>query len=113
MKSLNNRKAEGRPLEQAIEMHQDCYYKRITRLKKRIGNLLEYEHPYFITLTLNETSTGLKMGTYKRKITQTFEHVQAIDFIYNIDYEKKTERLHFHAIVSFDNPFDYTQLYHI
>lgn len=113
MKTLNDRKKEGRALEQAIEMHQHCYYKRLVRLKKRIASLLEYKHPYFITLTLNETSTGLKMGTYKRKITQTFDDVQAIDFVYNIDYGKSTERLHFHAIVSFNNPLDYKQLYHI
>ena len=113
MKTLNDRKEEGRKLEDAIEMHQHCYYKRLVRLKKRIANLLEYKHPYFITFTLNERSLGRNLGTYKRKITSTLEHVEVIDFVYNIDYGKTNERLHFHAIASFNEPLDYTQLYQI
>ena len=66
-KTLEERYKENRDLEKSIFQTQRSYYKFVSRIKKRVEEMVEeQEYTYFITYTLNETS--LQNTTEKQHI---------------------------------------------
>ena len=111
MKTLNDRVKEGQQLQQAINNLNKSYYRRQSRLKKRLEQMLEQEHTYFITFTIAPKNYGLKYNTYLRKIKEAL--ITASDWILNSDYGDTNGRLHFHCVASFKAQLDYTILNNI
>jgi len=111
MKTLKDRLKEGQQIQQAITNLNKSYYRRDSRLKKRIEKMLEQEHTYFITFTIAPKYYGLEYNTYLRKIKEALGGASA--WVVNSDYGNINERLHFHCVASFYSQLDYNTLYNI
>lgn len=105
MKSLNERIKEGQDVQQAIDNLNQCYYRRESRLKRRIEKMLQSDHKYFITFTIAPEHYHLKFETILRKIKEALQ--EASEWVLNSDYGAKNERLHFHSIASYGSQLDY------
>lgn len=108
MKTLKNRLDEGQQTQQAINNLNQSYQRRDSRLKKRIENILQNEHTYFITFTIAPKYYDLKYNTYLRKIKEAL--AGASNWVLNSDYGKTNERLHFHCLATFNLQLDYNTL---
>ena len=108
MKTLKDRLQEGQPIQKAIINLNQCYYRRDRRLKKRLEQMLEQVHTYFITFTIAPKNYGLKYNTYLRKIKEAL--AGASGWVVNSDYGNINDRLHFHCVASFHSQLDYTTL---
>jgi len=111
MKTLNDRLQEGQDIQKAINNLNKSYQRRDSRLKKRIEQMLEQEHTYFITFTIAPKNYGLKYNIYLRKIKEALRGASA--WVVNSDYGDINERLHFHCVVSFPSQLDYNILNNI
>lgn len=109
-KTLKKRVKEGQEIQQAITNHMRSDWKRMTTLNKRVKEILEQPIAYFITFTLDNEHLHLKESTIQRKIAQTLRQVQATTYLYNKDYGKNNNRLHYHALSGFDLQIDYNIL---
>ena len=109
-KSLEERYKENRDLEKSIFQTTRSYYKFISRIKKRVEEMVEeQEYTYFITYTLNDKSlqdTTEKQHIKKIKRTLTGNS----HYLINNDYGDISDRLHYHTLVSFPYPYDTTFL---
>ena len=105
MKTLKDRLQEGQEIQQAINNLNKSYQRRDSRLKKRLIQMLEQEHTYFITFTIAPKNYGLEYNTYLRKIKEALGG--ASSWVVNSDYGNINERLHFHAVATFDDQLDY------
>lgn len=77
---------------------------RTIRLKKRIRYIFNnYEYVYFLTLTFNDKTLLLSSNT-RRFYVKLFLNDITTCYIANIDYGKRTEREHFHAVISSNCP---------
>lgn len=108
MKTLKDRLQEGQQVQQAINNLNKSYQRRDSRLKKRLEQMLDQEHTYFITFTIAPKNYGLKYNTYLRKIKEALG--RASGWVVNSDYGDKNGRLHFHAVATFVSQLDYTTL---
>jgi hypothetical protein len=108
MKTLKDRIEEGQDIQRAITNLNKSYRRRDGRLKKRLENMLQKEHTYFITFTIAPKNYGLKYNTYLRKIKEALGG--ASGWVVNSDYGSINERLHFHCVASFNSQLDYTTL---
>lgn len=108
MKTLTDRLQEGQPIQKAINNLSQSYYRRDSRLKKRLENMMQNEHTYFITFTIAPKNYGLKYNTYLRKIKEALGGASA--WVVNSDYGKTNERLHFHCVASFHSQLYYNTL---
>lgn len=111
MKTLKDRLQEGQDIQKAINNLSQSYYRRDSRLKKRLENMLQKEHTYFITFTIAPKNYGLKYNTYLRKIKEALGG--ASGWVVNSDYGSINERLHFHCVATFNTQLDYTTLNNI
>lgn len=109
MKTLRDRLQEGQDIQKAINNLNKSYQRRDSRLKKRIEQMLEQEHTYFITFTIAPKNYGLKYDTYLRKIKEALGNASG-GWVVNSDYGDINERLHFHCVASFPSQLDYTTL---
>ena len=105
-KSLEERYKENRDLEKSIFQTTRSYYKFISRIKKRVEEMVEeQEYTYFITYTLNDKSlqdTTEKQHIKKIKRTLTGNS----HYLINNDYGDISDRLHYHTLASFPYPYD-------
>lgn len=108
MKTLQDRLQEGQPIQKAIDNLSRSYQRRDSRLKKRLENMIQKEHTYFITFTIAPKNYGLKYNSYLRKIKEALGGASA--WVVNSDYGKTNERLHFHCVASFNSQLDYNIL---
>lgn len=108
MKTLQDRLQEGQTIQKAINNLSQSYYRRDIRLKKRLQDMLEQEHTYFITFTIAPKNYGLKYNTYLRKIKEALGGASA--WVVNSDYGNINDRLHFHCVASFNSQLDYNTL---
>lgn len=108
MKTLQDRLQEGQTIQKAINNLSQSYYRRDIRLKKRLQDMLEQEHTYFITFTIAPKNYGLEYNTYLRKIKEALGG--ASGWVVNSDYGSINERLHFHCVASFNSQLDYNTL---
>lgn len=111
MKTLKDRLQEGQEIQQAITNLNKSYQRRDSRLKKRLEQMLDQEHTYFITFTIAPKNYGLKYNTYLRKIKEALGGASA--WVVNSDYGNINERLHFHCVASFNSQLDYNTLNNI
>lgn len=111
MKTLQDRLQEGQEIQQAINNLSQSYYRRDSRLKKRLENMLKNEYTYFITFTIAPKYYDLKYNTYLRKIKEALAGASA--WVVNSDYGNINERLHFHCVAAFNSRLDYNTLNNI
>lgn len=111
MKTLSDRLKEGQEIQQAIINLNKSYYRRDSRLKKRLENMLQNEYTYFITFTIAPKYYDLKYNTYIRKIKEALGG--ASGWVLNSDYGKTNDRLHFHCVATFNSQLDYSTLNNI
>lgn len=72
------------------------------RYNKKIRSMLEcYDNIYFITLTWNDDSLTRLKDNVRKKYVQRFLNECCNDYLANVDYGKKTNREHYHAVVAF------------
>ena len=111
MKTLEQRLLEGQDLQKAIINLNKSYEKMNARLKKRLEKMLKKDYVYFITFTISSEHYGYDYNTYLRKIKEALN--SASDWVLNSDYGSENERLHFHAVASFNYQLDYTTILEI
>lgn len=81
----------------------EASYKRTKRLKDRILNMLESGSCIFLTLTFtNETLENTSSETRKQYVSRYLKKVSNC-YIANIDFGRKNEREHYHALVQCDS----------
>lgn len=106
-KSLTARIEEGQGLQKAIKNLNNSYYKRMTRLNKRIESMLKSDkNAYFVTFTIAPEYEHISYNQVVRKIKEALS--EASNYIMNADYGKLNGRLHFHALIETDYNIDYT-----
>lgn len=85
----------------------DIKYK--SRIKKRVETMLKEPYAYFFTFTLNDQALENKTtDQHIKKIKATLP--QATYYMINNDYGDQTDRLHYHAMASFNHKYDTTLL---
>lgn len=89
--------------------YRECYLlknrrkNRLTRAKKRIGQMLLSGQCWFITLTFNDNAFIKYNAETRKKAVSEFLSAYAYDYVANIDYGSKNEREHYHAVVLLKN----------
>ena len=80
----------------------NCAYHRAIRLKKKIEKMLSMGNCVFLTLTF--TNDILESTTEKTRKTYVKRYLKSCSdyYIANIDYGKKNDREHYHAIILTD-----------
>ena len=111
MKTLQDRLYEGQEIQTAINNLNKSYYRRDSRLKKRLEKYLKNENTYFITFTISPKYYHLKYNTYLRKIKEALGGASA--WVVNSDYGDINERLHSHCVASFPSQLDYNIIINI
>lgn len=77
-------------------------YKRTIRLKERIHKMLNSGQCIFLTLTFsNDTLLNTTLDTRRRYVARYLKR-NCIEYVANIDYGKKNDREHYHAVVLCD-----------
>jgi hypothetical protein len=110
LKTLKQRLQEEQQPQKAIYNTIKSHEKHNTRLNKRITRILDTEHAYFITFTLDDAHINLKQKSHIKKITQALSQANVIDYTLNNDYGDLTNRLHYHCIATFSLPLNYTTI---
>lgn len=72
--------------------------RRNTRLKHKVEKLMQMGDCVFLTLTFNDDALKLKPRTRRDMVTRYLKSCSKY-YIANIDFGKKNEREHYHAIV--------------
>jgi hypothetical protein len=107
-KTLQQRlKEKPHALQKAIDNTIKSEEKYRSRIKKRTEQMLTHTYVYFMTYTLNDNALNT---------TTEIQHVKKIKatlpgatlYLINNDYGTETDRLHYHALVSFDYEYDIT-----
>lgn len=88
-------------MEEAVRIN-NATYRRNTRLNSRIKSMLddsEYQH-IFLTLTFNDNVLDNTTPETRRRYVTRFLKNYTNRYVANIDYGKKYEREHYHAVVN-------------
>lgn len=100
-------------LEEYPEEYQECKrvnkasYQRTKRLKDKIQDMILKGNCIFLTLTFtNDVLDSTNQDTRKRYVKRFLKSVSN-QYVANIDYGKKYEREHYHAIVLCDDKIDH------
>ena len=85
----------------------NAYYKRKTRLNKKIENILAVGNllgltPVFMTLTFNDKSLNNTNEDTRRQKVRRFLKSASGMYVANVDYGEKNEREHYHAVCLID-----------
>lgn len=84
--------------KEAVRVNNASYH-RVKRLKERISKMIQSGSCIFLTLTFkNEVLETTTEETRKRYVARALKTMSK-SYIANIDYGKKNEREHYHAIV--------------
>ena len=75
-------------------------YERKIYLKNRIGQFFMTKKCYFLTLTFNNHTLENTTHETRRRYVTRFLKSQSTDYVANIDFGKKNEREHYHAITT-------------
>lgn len=109
-KTLEKRLDEGQGFKRAVDNLNQSYYRRLTTLNKRIRYMLKNEHSYFITFTLRDDCLNFKKNTIERKIKEALNKSGASGWLLNRDYGSINGRLHYHAVASYNERLEYTDI---
>lgn len=74
-------------------------YKRISRLKRKIASMIEKGQCLFLTLTFTDEALAKTKKETRRQNVRRFLSSYNCEYVANIDYGKKKEREHYHAII--------------
>lgn len=85
-------------IEESIKIN-NATYKRFARLKERIKTYLYYDNAMFITLTFNEDTLSNTSQETRCKYVKRYLKDNCLNYVANIDYGKRNEREHYHAVV--------------
>ena len=77
----------------------NCSYHRAMRLKKRIAEYLQMGQCIFLTLTFTDETLKNTNEETRKKYVKRYLKSCSNYYIANIDYGKKNEREHYHAII--------------
>ena len=111
-KTLKDRLKEQQPPQKAIYNTIKSSEKSHTRIRKRITRIIEEQHAYFLTFTLDNEHIQFTQRTHIKKITQALAQAYVIDYSLNNDYGDINNRLHYHCIACFNLPLNYTMIQH-
>lgn len=78
-----------------------AHLSRVSRLKKRVESIVSRGDCVFVTLTFNEKSMQYKESVRKQYVKEYLSSLECA-YVANIDYGKKYEREHYHALVAVD-----------
>lgn len=95
-------------IQKAVDNSRKSEEKYRSRIKQRVEHMLEQPYTYFFTYTLNDKSIDLDEKQHIKKIKATLP--KATSYMINNDYGTQTDRLHYHAIASFNYKYDTTLL---
>lgn len=106
--SIDNKLSAYSELEIAESVKvNNASYKRTLRLKDRIEHMLNKDNCIFLTLTFRDDVLNSTSVETRKKYIQRFLKENCVDYIANIDYGRKNEREHYHAVViANDNKID-------
>jgi hypothetical protein len=102
-KTLDQRIQEGQKPSRATKNNLDATRRKLVRLKSRVQEIVSGPYCYFITLTIAPEYYGKDPEYYIQTIKKVLHNVSE-QYILNEDYGDKTERLHFHALVTTHEP---------
>lgn len=88
--------------EEAHKINRASYVRR-NRLATRINSMLNTGACIFLTLTFTDTVLKATNEETRRKYVTRFLKVSSDMYVANIDYGRKNEREHYHAIVLANN----------
>ena len=75
-------------------------YKRVTRLKLRIADILTTcESPCFLTLTFSDETLESTSADTRRQYVRKYLASYGVPYVANIDYGAKNGREHYHAVI--------------
>lgn len=75
-------------------------YMKVSRVKKKLVYMLRRcKYIYFCTFTFSDKYINKSERTKRDLIKNALNQIKDVNYILNIDYGKKTEREHYHAIV--------------
>lgn len=74
-------------------------YKRTKRLKDKIYDMLKNKNAIFLTLTFKDSVLNSTTESTRKDYVRKFLKSQCSCYVANIDYGKKNEREHYHALV--------------
>lgn len=98
-------KLEADYLENEPELWQEAgrlnwnSYKRISRLKRKIANMIDKGQCLFLTLTFTDEALQNTKAETRRQKVRRFLSSYNCEYVANIDYGRKKEREHYHAII--------------
>ncbi len=107
-KTLIDRLDEGQDLEKAAKNLLQSAKKWRARVKRKTEQILEYEDKYFVTFTFNDKGLETTQQMHLKKIRKAL--AEASLWILNEDFGTQTGRLHYHALVSYDQQLNYNDL---
>jgi hypothetical protein len=107
IKTLNER-LESNPhqIQKAVDNTIKSEQKFRSRIKKRVEQMILEPYTYFFTFTLDNNALNMTERYHIKKIKATLS--QATLFMINNDYGDKTQRLHYHALASFNHEYNTT-----
>lgn len=85
-------------IEEAIKVNNASFH-RVKRLKDRVLTMLNTENCIFLTLTFRNDVLANTSQETRAKYIKRFLKEQCQCYVANIDYGRKNEREHYHAVV--------------
>lgn len=82
-------------------------YSRVSRLKKRIADIIVGHNALFLTLTFTDKTLASSSATSRRRFVHYFLKQFNVPYVGNIDFGKKNHREHYHAVIQIDK-IDYS-----
>lgn len=95
-------------IQKAVDNSRKSEEKYRSRIKQRVEYMIEQSNAYFFTYTLSDRYLDLSPEQHIKKIKATLP--EATSYMINNDYGTQTDRLHYHAIASFNHKYDTTLL---
>lgn len=80
----------------------NAHIDRVKRVKDRITKIFNSGSCIFLTLTFSDKSLSKTSAKTRREYVNDFLCKNSIDYVGNIDFGKKNEREHYHAVVQCD-----------
>ena len=93
--------------KEAQKINKASYNRRL-RLAVRIKDILKNNDAYFLTLTFTDKVLSSTSEETRRRYVSRFLKTISHSYVANIDYGKKNQREHYHAVVKFDTTPDMT-----
>lgn len=86
----------------------DNAYKRVQRVKEHVSNVIKDGKAIFLTLTFTDDVLASTNALTRRRYVSRFLKMNSSVYVANLDFGKKKEREHYHALVKADK-VDFTQ----